>query len=66
MYTVLPLCNYIYEVSFFKYEMQIVGHKSVFIVSLMKTFASYLKLPMRDHIPFCVSKMHDSWTQTVF
>lgn len=63
MYTVLPLSNYIYGVSFFKYEMQTVCHKSVFMVSLMKTFASYLKLPVQDHIPLYVSKLCDSWTQ---
>lgn len=28
-YTELPLSNFIYRVSFFQYEMQLVGHKSV-------------------------------------
>lgn len=56
-YTELPLSNFIYRVSFFQNEMQLVGHKSVFRVSLMKTFPSYLMPPMQDHIPFCVARM---------
>lgn len=63
-YTEIPLSNFIYGVSFFQYEMQLVSCKSVFRVPLVKTFPSLLMLPMQYRIPFCVARMSDCWTHT--